>query len=343
MDLERWKEKHSFLENVLGIFKEYNTDITDEKYGRYSPCIILNYPEDENRMKYVHFCRKLIRNIWLIYEQTEEDMEQSVILNRGMTKYEHCSYLNKWIYYYLKKVPVPENIIDQIFKITHNMLNANLESYKCKYESLNEDYLEPYNVIKLSLFADNIESIPRILNNALHHDYSACLKYIRECVNIYKKMNKEHCKSIKHEDKKYATTCDVLEIFKVKYESEIYNILPEKDEVLNLKNEKMDPGVELKLNVDEYSVEASEQFSGSLQRNLSTGAAAAAGTGALLLALNKFTSVGKLFRSRKRTPEVGNILEEGPPEAPFLNDPDYMHMNSDTMSYNVGYGTTENY
>ncbi|KMZ89682.1 hypothetical protein PVMG_04512 [Plasmodium vivax Mauritania I] len=214
-------------------------------------------------------------------------MEQSVRLNQGMTQNELCTNLNKWIYYYLKKVRVPENIIEKIFKITHNMLEAIPRSYKCKYESLNEDYLEPHNVINLSLFTDNFDTILGILKKKQHRDYDACLKYVRGCATIYKKMNKEHCKLIKFDNKKCVTTCDVLDTFKDKYDSEIYKLLPQQDEVLNLKSEKMDAEVELQLSGDGYSVESSEQLSGTLRRTITTGAAAAAGTGALLLALNK--------------------------------------------------------
>ncbi|KMZ83185.1 hypothetical protein PVBG_05790, partial [Plasmodium vivax Brazil I] len=106
---------YSFLENVLGMFEEYNADITDEKNGRYGPCSIFTYSAGENRRKYKHFCMKLIRNIWLMSEQAEEDMEKTVRPNRDMTKNERCTNLNKWIYYYLKKVRVPENIIKHIF------------------------------------------------------------------------------------------------------------------------------------------------------------------------------------------------------------------------------------
>ncbi|KMZ99337.1 hypothetical protein PVNG_02220 [Plasmodium vivax North Korean] len=208
-------------------------------------------------------------------------------LNQDITQNERCTNLNKWIYYYIHNKNVPDDYIKEIFKITHNMLEVIPESYKCEYESLNKDYLEPHNAIKLSLFTDNIETILGILKEKQHHDYSACLKYIRECVNIYKKMKKLYCTPIKREDNKCVTTCDALETFKGKYESDIYKLLKEDDEVLNLNSEKMDPELTLQSYEDEYAVESSEQLSGTLRRTITTGAAAAVGTGALLLALNK--------------------------------------------------------
>ncbi|VUZ96317.1 PIR protein [Plasmodium vivax] len=345
---------YSFLKNVLGMFEKYNRNINDYKNSVYTGCDLIKVHGVENASIYNEFCAKLMRNIRLIddpsnvcitEDEIPQECEPETDEESGVSsKHVHCSYLNKWIYYNIHEKPVPEKIIKEIFRITHNMLNANNSSYKCKFESINEDYLDPYNVIKLSFFVDNFHTISEILGDKSHRHYDACDKYIRDCVNIYKKIKKEHCTVIKRENKKCVTTCEVLKNFKNTYESDIYNLLPQKDEVLNLNSEKMDPEVALQLNGDGYSVESSEQLSGTLRSTITTGAAAAAGTGALLLALNKFTPVGSWLRSgKRRTPEVENILEEGPSEELFLNDPDYIHMNSDTTSYNVGYGPKENY
>ncbi|KMZ99336.1 hypothetical protein PVNG_02219 [Plasmodium vivax North Korean] len=289
------------------MFGKYNNNIIVHEQSLYSVCNLIRVPGVENASIYNEFCAKLMRNIKLIDDLPNEGITevktslayapQAEESNGVSNKNLHCSYLNKWIYYYIHEKPVPDNFIQRIFEIKHKMLSANPESYKCMYESLNEDYLEPNNVIKLFFIADYTETILHILRNNEHQYYSACLKYIRECVNTYKKMNKENCTPIKPEDNKCVTTCEVLKIFKNTYESEIYKLLPQQDEVLNLKSEKMDPGVALQLNGDGHSVESSEQLSGTLRRNITTGAAAAAGTGALLLALNK-VNINSMYKKK---------------------------------------------
>ncbi|CAI7720818.1 hypothetical protein, conserved [Plasmodium vivax] len=351
MDLEKWRTKYSFLEKVSDLFEEYNADITDEYRGRNDPCDFLTYLYGENRTEYKHFCRKLIRNIWLMSEKTQEEMAQSVRLNRDMTKNERCTNLNKWIYYYLKKVRVPEKMIEQIFLTTNKLIQIFPHYHHCQYESLSEDYLESYSVIKLSFFSDNLLTILEILRDKHNPHYDACVKYIRECANTYKKMKIDHCNGYDEKNIKYVKTCEELKVFEHAYMLELRDLLNINTGILNLKNTEMDADIQLELDeeelldeVDDVELDAqgnSDYLSKTLQENLTKGAGITAGAGAFLFFLFRFTPVGSWLRSgNRRTPEVENILEGGPSEELFLNDPDYMPMNSDTTSYNVGYGST---
>ncbi|CAG9474728.1 unnamed protein product [Plasmodium vivax] len=357
-EIEGWQKKYSFLEKGLKLFEGFNAIVKDESKGRYGPCDFIPIHENvhENRPKYKYFCMKLIRNIWSIDELEEEDVAADVtgdgivsedaLKNALKTeKNVRCVYLNKWIPYYIKKEGhIPDYFIKDVFQRTHNMIKSNLNGYQCQYDSYNEKFIEPYNMAKLHIFSlifgDFIEII-RIKQEKEHDDF---LKYILECAAIYKKINSKHCPTnYDRTQLKLANTCKELQNFKSTYEYELSNVVELREKLPKLDDELTEAEKRILLEQEEYDA-AQNGFSSTLQRNITTGTVTAAGTGALLLALNKFTSAGKLFRSgKRRTPEVENFLQEGPSEESFLNDPDYMHMNSDTTSYNVGYGSTENY
>ncbi|VUZ96318.1 PIR protein [Plasmodium vivax] len=350
MDLKNWEKRYSFLENVLKLFREYNDDVTVEKGSKYNSCDVINWHDTENRTKFKHFCTKLMRNIWSIYEVKEGNMVYTKLPIADMNHHERCDYLNKWIWYYTMQEHVPDHIIRNIFDITHNMISANPDGYKCKCELLNNEFSDPHKIIKLSLLENNTDSILDILNDKDHNHYSACLKFVRDCVNTYQKLKKDYCTSANKHDEKNVKTCKQLESFKDLYNKKISGDLSIKESVPDLEKFKMGSEEELLLEKeDPYNALQSKLLNGSSQHNstigavitVGKGAGITAGTGAILLALYKFTPIGSWFRSGKgRKERVGNFLEEGPSEESFLNDPDYMHMNSDTMSYTVGYSTT---
>ncbi|KMZ89680.1 hypothetical protein PVMG_04510 [Plasmodium vivax Mauritania I] len=284
----------SYNKKVSDLFEEYNDNVIVESGSKYNSCDTIWV----DRVRYVfqnnEFCPKLMRNIWLIYKKTEEDMKKSVRHNIDMTPYERCTNLNKWIYYYLKRVRVPEKIIEEIFKITHNMLKVIPGSYKCKYESLYKDYFEPHNLIKLSYFADNKHTILEILKSKRQPQYDACVKYIRECANIYKKMNKEHCTSCDKKDVTCVKTCEELKVFEHAYMLELRDLLNINTGILNLKNTEMDPDIQLELEeelldeVDGVELDAegnSDYLINLLQGNITKGAGITAGASAFLFFL----------------------------------------------------------
>ncbi|SCO73028.1 Plasmodium vivax Vir protein, putative [Plasmodium vivax] len=343
------------------MFEKYNSNVAADEKPVYTLCNYIRVRGVDNASIYNEFCEKLMRNIRLIDNLRNEDMTDVETSDGYVPRAEesngdpnenvHCSYLNKWIYYNLKKVPVPEKIIKEIFRITHNMLNANNSSYKCKFESINEDYLDPYNVIKLSFFEDYTETILRILRNSQHQNYSACLNYIRECANTYKKMKNDYCTNYDQENEKHVKTCAELESFKKIYKLKLQGVLEINKGLLDLENSEMDPKIQLELDEEKSVLEVpdveldfdenSEYLINLLQGNITKGAGITAGAGALLFFLFRFTPAGNLFRSGKgRKERVDNFLQEGPSEELFDNDQSYMHMNSDTMSYNVGYSPT---
>ncbi|KMZ89683.1 hypothetical protein PVMG_04513 [Plasmodium vivax Mauritania I] len=280
------------------MFEEYNHNINDYEHSVYTTCDFIRVPGVKNASIYNEFCAKLMRNIMLIDDLSNEDITEVETSDANVPKAEessgvpnkdvHCSYLNKWIYYYIYKKPVPNDFIKKIFEITHKMLSANNSSYKCKYESLNEDYIEPYNIIKLTFIADYTETILDILNKDKHPDYSACLKYIHECAAIYKKINKTNCPdNYDRRQSKLVNTCNELENFKSIYENKLSKVDQLREKLSKLDDELTEAEQRILLEQKEYNAAQNGFLSGSLQRNLSTGAVAAAGTGALLLALNK--------------------------------------------------------
>ncbi|CAI7724209.1 PIR protein [Plasmodium vivax] len=364
--IEGWQKKYSFLEKGLKLFVGFNAIVNDERNGRYGPCssIRIRKNEHENRPKYKSFCMKLIRNIWSIDELEDKDVAEYVAgdeaadeagdgnlrekaLNKALKTERNvrCDYLNTWIPYYIKKNgDIPDYFIKDIFHITHTMIKSNPNGYQCQYDSYNEKFIEPYNMAKLHIFTLNFGDFLDKIKNKPQNKYDDFLKYILECAAIYKKINTKYCPTNYDNSKlKLANTCKDLQDFKSTYESELSKVQRISENLPKLDDELTEAEQRILLEQEEYDA-AQNVFSSTLQRNITTGAVTAAGTGALLLALNKFTPARKLFRSgKRRIPNVENILEGGPSEELFLNDPDYMPMNSDTTSYSVGYGSTENY
>ncbi|KMZ89681.1 hypothetical protein PVMG_04511 [Plasmodium vivax Mauritania I] len=285
-----------FNENVLKLFQEFNADITEENNGRYGPCNFINFRDTVNRTKYKYFCMKLIRNIWSIYEVAEGNMVYTKLPIADMNHHERCDYLNKWILYYIMKKHVPDHVISEIFGIAHKMISADHDSYKCKCDLLNNEFFDPYKIIKLLLLENNTNTILDILKNKHHHHYDACLKFVRDCANTYQKLKKDYCTSANRQDAKNVKTCAQLDIFKESYNTEIYEKLSIRENVPDLENFKMGIEEELLLEKeDPYNSVQSDLLSSSSQHNsttgavmtVGTGAGITAGTGAILLALYK--------------------------------------------------------
>ncbi|SBS82181.1 hypothetical protein POCGH01_00153700 [Plasmodium ovale] len=61
------------------------------------------------------------------------------------------------------------------------------------YYEYNTNYNEPHNIIILNNFIENIDTIQSALGKTDHTNYCLRRCYIYECIDIYKKMNKQYC------------------------------------------------------------------------------------------------------------------------------------------------------
>ncbi|SBT59529.1 PIR Superfamily Protein [Plasmodium ovale wallikeri] len=76
-------------------------------------------------------------------------------------------------------------------------------SNNCIYYYYNTNYIEPEKVIKLKNFIENIDSIKSILEKRENTNYCSRHRYIYECINICRDINKKYCN--KEDDKKIRT------------------------------------------------------------------------------------------------------------------------------------------
>ncbi|KMZ83183.1 hypothetical protein PVBG_05788 [Plasmodium vivax Brazil I] len=298
-------------EKVLNLFVGFNAVVNEESNVPYSSCdfIQIRKNEHENRPKYKYFCMKLMRNIWSIYELEEKDVATDVpeyvagdeaededgaarenAINKALKneKNVRCDYLNKWVPYYIKKNGhIPDYFIKDIFNITHNMIKANPSGYQCQYDLHNEKFIEPYNMAKLHIFSLNFGDFLDIIKIDQEKEHDDFLKYIRECAVIYKKIKTTYCHAnYDRTQLKLANTCKELQNFKSTYEYELSKVERLRDKLPKLDDPLTKDEQSILLEQEKYDA-AQNVFSSTLQRNITTGAVTAAGTGALLLALNK--------------------------------------------------------
>ncbi|KMZ89684.1 hypothetical protein PVMG_04514 [Plasmodium vivax Mauritania I] len=292
-------------EKGLKLFVGFNAIVNDERNGRYGPCssIRIRKNEHENRPKYKYFCMKLIRNIWSIEELEDEDVAAIIAgctaengtINEDELKEAlkteknvRCDYLNTWIPYYMKKIgDIPHYFIKNVFDITHTMIKSNPNAYQCEYDSYNEKFVEPYNMAKLHIFSLNFGDFLYMIKINEQKEHDDFLKYILECAAIYKKINTKYCPTnYDNTILKLANTCKELQNFKSTYEDELSKVERLRDKLPKLDDPLTKDEQSILLEQEKYDA-AQNVFSSTLQRNITTGAVTAAGTGALLLALNK--------------------------------------------------------
>ncbi|KMZ77074.1 hypothetical protein PVIIG_05449 [Plasmodium vivax India VII] len=269
-------------DNVWQEFLDFNQDeilnVGDKEDDyHYGLCDGYEAIDSETGETNKRFCMKLLKNV-----ASASDPE-----TLDINGYERCSYVNMWLYFYTKHYHVEDNFIKKIFEMVNGVMQQ-YESYiKCEYESY-RDFLEPENIIKLSMFTENLDKILDIISNTRHTHHFACRRYIYECANILKRMLKEHCTVNKDKNAKYVKTCAELDTFKDSYYDYLYEDQSIIEIIPNLEAPIRKFEEDLALEKSDAPVVAQNDFlSGSLKRNLATGAVAAAGTGALLLALNK--------------------------------------------------------
>ncbi|GAB69830.1 hypothetical protein PCYB_005790, partial [Plasmodium cynomolgi strain B] len=213
-----------------------------------------------------------------------ESKDKVIIFEETLNINTRCTYLNKWLYYFIKIYSVPEEFIRKIFEAVDDLkdlLSKNGKYTKCYYES----------------YTNNEDIIGEILMGERPEQYQPCLKYIYDCVNTYKKLNPIYCNNA-YLDSKYSKLCSGIQSFIVTYKglSEIGSLkkkLPDLDSTLQEFRAALQPSGE----TDTSTTEQTIFFSGPLKSKITTGVTAGVGACAFLGILYKVNTNYYIYRN----------------------------------------------
>ncbi|KMZ77277.1 hypothetical protein PVIIG_05322 [Plasmodium vivax India VII] len=324
---------------VWDLFYEFTNDITEKENPLFVVCdndddddIVESYPSKKS--EYTQYCKILLKNIRDVSLTEIQSENNRIIFKETLDSNTRCTYLNKWLYYFIKIHSVPEEFIRKIFEAVDGLkvfFPKNHIYTKCFYDSYTSDYAEPEDAIKLSNFADNYEVIGKILMGENPQQRQRCLKYIYDCAYTYKKLNTLYCKNRVFQDLKYIKLCSDLESFNTTYNDlsmigSLIEKLPDLDILLHEFIAALPPSVK----TDIHTTEQTDFFRGPLKSKITTGVTAG------------FTPARDWFSARNRAAKASILLDGGPNEM-LNNSPDSWNMESDNTGYNIGYHSTEDY
>ncbi|KMZ76757.1 hypothetical protein PVIIG_05865 [Plasmodium vivax India VII] len=171
MDINEIQEKaYFYIHNLLSAYKKFDKvlEINDELYSFYDDKVT-DVPEI--KQKYKNISLKLLRNLRIFANNTYSVSQM----------YEYCPYLYHWLYINTKDYDDVNLLISIIFKdfqTNWSSININI----CPYDLYNkkEVILKSNDLVKLSYFKFNHESIKDILKKGEKPNYCLCQKYLED-------------------------------------------------------------------------------------------------------------------------------------------------------------------
>ncbi|SBT58601.1 PIR Superfamily Protein [Plasmodium ovale wallikeri] len=330
MDTATWKHNYPFFNVIWTLYDKFEEDVIERDYPDYdNRCRHITTNQSEQLSRYKGICKKLLRNLWSIPEEDHGDMSQDL----------RCTYLNMWLYYKVVRNDIPEELILKIFSVAKQMFEDLFDSKKCSYDlPFERDFKEPEKIMKLNHFVDSSGLIEETLKGEKGSSYFNCLKYIKECAEIYAEMNVSYC--INDKEKKFTTFCEELKTFNDIFTS----ILSENSEIAEaippLTSFVSDAKVRLsrRQQAEElYSGQGSHSIS-HIHRSISTVGGSVVGLGTVLLLMYQFTPFGPWLRSRiGKKKGMRNHLDEEEMDHMYLNGHGSDSIYSDNIGYNMGY------
>ncbi|CAI7717633.1 PIR protein [Plasmodium vivax] len=344
--INEWRTEYPFLGQVWDLFNYFTNDITEKGNELFVVCdedIVESYPSKKS--EYTQYCKILLKNIRDVSLTEIQSENNRIIFKETLDSNTRCTYLNKWLYYFIKIHSVPEEFIRKIFEAVDGLkvfFPKNHIYTKCFYDSYTSDYAEPEDAIKLSNFADNYDIIGEILMGQHPQQRELCLKYIYDCAYTYKKLNTLYCKNRAYQNPKYIKLCSDLESFNTTYNylsmiESLIGKLPDLDTPVNEFIAALPPSVK----TDIHTNEQTDFISGPLKSKITTGVTAGVGACAFLGILYKFTPARDWLSARNRAAKASILLDGGQNEM-LYNSPDSWNMESDNKGYNIGYNSMEN-
>ncbi|SCO65457.1 hypothetical protein PVT01_030027200 [Plasmodium vivax] len=211
MDIDEWKAKYPFLKNEWASFEEFERSVgeNDDPFGfSESTCKLIIMRTDYNTREYLDFCKKLTRNLGAYTTDKK-------IINSNS---ERCKNINSWLNYLIRKYNISNEFIQKCFDNSKLLEGVHVKKNMCTYYPY-EKVINEEDMLKITIFVDNIFTIQNILQN--EEDNYNCLgrKFLYECFNIYQNINNDYCSEGKNRDN--TNICSKLSEFKSHYDTYI--------------------------------------------------------------------------------------------------------------------------
>ncbi|CAG9474557.1 unnamed protein product [Plasmodium vivax] len=327
MNIEEWKEKYPFLKNAWASYEDFEKSVgeNDDPASSYGPtCKHIISTTISDTTKYHDFCIKLIRNLGGL--SMDQKTNQSA---------ERCKNIHSWLYYFVMKYNIPNNFIQKCFEESKPLDGIGDINDICPYNPHEKVINVADDMLKITIFVDNISSIIKILKD--EKDEYNCLgkRFLYECFNIYNEINTNHCSNGGNNlNKKF---CSKLDEFKSYYGIYISTLgeVPEEIKFLKEKVVKFTDDCSLTESKTKSMPGEAHRTGSSGPSSTTTALSTVAGVSSALALLYKFTPAGRwinfgLLGGRRGT----NNDFHGEEGHEMLFDE---NIHSEPNSYNIGY------
>ncbi|SCO65497.1 VIR protein [Plasmodium vivax] len=278
--------------------------------------------------KQTNTCKKLIRNLLLCNTLNEHNF-----IN-------FCSNLYVWLYFETKKSGISNDIIKKIFDLPKLREKGVIKFMYCPYDTYNDQRHDPEDLMKLSIFNDNVGTFQSMLMNSNMSNDCSLKKYVYECVDIYNKTHEDYsslqyCNSSPEE---YA--CGIIQAFNSKYTSHIRNkggIIHEFPELSS--NTPLDLNDMCPLDEIEPDTRPEETQQGTpTTQGASTALSAMVGIPPFLILMYKFTQAKRLFRfGNKNNTIITSNIDKNMENELFHAIKEDSNIKDIPPKYNIGY------
>ncbi|CAG9474575.1 unnamed protein product [Plasmodium vivax] len=320
------------------MYDTFAETLNDEDNRKHSnACNRLSIYKNDLVEEHKNACKVLLRNSILLYDKNYE--------NEVFIKY--CDILYIWLYFDTKNNKLYPSIIDQIFKGSIQKVSGSTQKKPCPYFSFNENLHEPENLMILRLFNDNIETLKKILNNINESNNCSCLKYVYDCIKIYKDMYRDYCSGEKKtQNLKNINTCKIVDDFGTKYSSNIYDRYYAIYKLRSL-SDINDMSKATSTYIADCSLDGKRQnfyynndnqLDSYTQSNVTKVLGSTIGISSFLAISFKYTPLRRIFNFRNNTQTVRNELNEEKVNELYKGS-DTWNSNSNDPKYNIGYNS----
>ncbi|KMZ77003.1 hypothetical protein PVIIG_06314 [Plasmodium vivax India VII] len=233
MDFSQLKQKYKFLEEILNLYDILDKPLVEKGQNEehFNICNSFPWLKGDNEGEYKKFCKKLLNNLLLLSNSNYGDGNF----------FKYCDVLYMWMYFEIKEKGIPNDITKQIFDETTQMINVTLSKTPCPYLNFNENYHEPKKLMKLRIFEYNTSTFVNTLKDIKSLNNCSCLKYIYECINIYKEMHSKYCLGGRNLNPTNKDTCDIVNKFHTNYSNYIHKIYESTYELPSLSDDITTP------------------------------------------------------------------------------------------------------
>ncbi|KMZ95752.1 hypothetical protein PVMG_05351 [Plasmodium vivax Mauritania I] len=215
---------YPFLKNAWTRYEEFERSVgeNDDLFFFFeSTCKLIIKRTVYDTSEYLDFCKKLIRNLGAY------TTDQKIINSNP----ERCKNINSWLNYLIRKYNIFNEFIQKCFDKSKPLEGVHVKNNICIYYPY-EKVINEEDMLKITIFVDNIFTIRDILKNNTHEYNCLGRKLLYECFNIYQNINNDYCSKGKNIDN--TNICSKLGEFKSHYNTYISTLSEIPDNIKSL-------------------------------------------------------------------------------------------------------------